>query len=83
MKQKNDLTSGRNAQLQNARLVETCLVIHNLLLDLQDDTDVDYFGVRMLDQEDVAEEHAFESATDAVALRDSIDNYLFDNRARL
>jgi hypothetical protein len=79
---KRDAETGHSAECQMARAIESCFVLHNMLLDLQDDTDVATSDSSTNEEifDNVPTTHA---ATDAVALRDSIAAYLYENRAIL
>lgn len=79
---KRDAVTGRSPESQMARLIESCFVLHNMLLGLQDDTDVST-SERLTDEEVFQNEPTTDSATGAEALRDSIAEYLYENRVIL
>ena len=79
LNQKEDTVNGRTQAGQMARIMESCFVLHNLLIDLADEDGVP--GPQVLDETNDADaESQSLPVTDAGVIRDCIARYLYDKR---
>ena len=80
LNQKKDSINTRSQVSQMARILESCFVLHNLLIDLADETAA--AGAQFTDQcESTEEQPQFCLVpSDAGLIRDGIAQYLYDNK---
>ena len=82
LNQNKDISSKRSETVQMARTIEACLVLHNVLIDLKDDSVLSPIEQNDNFDEGNRSEDEFPPG-DAVLLRKNIADYLFDNRTLL
>jgi hypothetical protein len=67
-----------SAQRQSAKIIEACLVLHNILIELKDQTGTE--GGTECDDNDQSDRDTLQSNQTALDLRDRIKDYLFQNQ---
>jgi hypothetical protein len=63
-----------------APIIETCFILHNILIDLSDDMNCDMENSSDAKNEEQSDVNAVESALLGIIVQDQVKKYLFTNR---